>query len=247
MVRTQADELIGTSWAGCQTPGSRFESLRASHFSLVANQRRGSVNRSPQGAIRGGFAVSPQNSGRFARCACCGVALARARRERRASAMRAAWDGSPALSPVPWGERSREAFNCVPGDQQSAPLVNSFSVCERAEPVDHRGDGSRRATNGARLGAWRTGRARFNRGRTRGRRRAYQPTFTALGGVGMRDDIGSGRRCSLISPLRPRSLVREARDLATWCSVCRAHSSGRSRAAAAARCWGFLLCSANRP
>ena len=161
--------------------------------------------------------------------------------------MRAAWDGSPALSPVPWGERSREAFNCVPGDQQSAPLVNSFGVCDEAELVDHRGDGSRRATNGARLGAWRTGRARFNRGRTRGRRRAYQPTFTALGGVGMRDDIGSGRRCSLISPLRPRSLVREARDLATWCSVCRAHSSGRSRAAAAARCWGFLLCSANRP
>ena len=34
-----------------------------SHFSLVANKGRGSVNRSPQGAIRGGFAVSPQNSG----------------------------------------------------------------------------------------------------------------------------------------------------------------------------------------
>lgn len=30
-------------------------------------------------------------------------------------------------------------------------------------------------------------------------------------------------------------------------TVCRAHSSGRSCAAAAARCWGFLLCSANRP
>src|SRR5690606_13704374 len=88
-----------------------------SHFSLVANKGRGSINRSPQGAIRGGFAVSPQNSGHFARCACCGGALARARRERRASSMRAAWDSSPALSPVPWGERSREAFNCVPGDQ----------------------------------------------------------------------------------------------------------------------------------
>ena len=53
-----------------------------SHFSLVANQRRGSVNRSPQGAIRGGFAVSPRKSERFARCACGGGALATARRER---------------------------------------------------------------------------------------------------------------------------------------------------------------------
>lgn len=86
-----------------------------SHFSLVANRRRGSVNRSPQGAIRGGFAVSPQNSEPFARCACRDGALAGARRERRASAMSAAWDSSPALSPVPWGERNGEAFNCVPG------------------------------------------------------------------------------------------------------------------------------------
>jgi hypothetical protein len=62
--------------------------------------------------------------------------------------MSAAWDSFPALSPVPWGERSREAFNCVPGDQQSAPLVNSFGVCDGAETVDHRGDGSRGATNG---------------------------------------------------------------------------------------------------
>jgi len=127
-----------------------------SHFSLVANVRRESVNRSPQGAIRGGFAVSPQNSERFARCACCCGALAAARRERRASSMGAAWDSSPALSPVPWGERSQEAFNCVPGDQQSAPLVNSFGVCDEAEPVDHRGGRSRGATNGARSGARRT-------------------------------------------------------------------------------------------
>lgn len=128
-----------------------------SHFSLVANLRRGSVNRSPQGAIRGGFAVSPQNSGRFARCPCCSAALARARRERRVRSMSAAWDSSPALSPVPWGERSREAFNCVPGDQQSAPLVNSFGVCEGGEPVHHRGDGSRGATNGcppSRVESW---------------------------------------------------------------------------------------------
>lgn len=97
-------------------------SREGSHFSLVANRRRGSVNRSPQGAIRGGFAVSPQNSVRFARCACLSGALARARRERRASSMSAAWDSSPALCPVPWGERSREAFNSVPGDQQSAPV-----------------------------------------------------------------------------------------------------------------------------
>ncbi len=86
-----------------------------SHFSLVANKGRGSVNRSPQGAIRGGFAVSPQKSERFARCARRGGALARPRRERRASTMNAAWNSSPALSPVPWGERSREAFNSVPG------------------------------------------------------------------------------------------------------------------------------------
>ncbi len=128
-----------------------------SHFSLVANKGRGSVNRSPQGAIRGGFAVSPQNSGRLARCACLSGALARARRERRASSMSAAWDSSPALSPVPWGERSREAFNCVPGDQQSAPLVNSFGARDGAKPVDHRGDGSRGATNGcppSRVESW---------------------------------------------------------------------------------------------
>ena len=152
----------------CERVGERLP--MRSHFSLVANQRRGSVNRSPQGAIRGGFAVSPQNSERFARCACCDAALARARGERRASAMSAAWDSSPALSPVPWGERSREAFNCVPGDQQSAPLVNSFGVREGAAPVDHRGEGLRRATNGARPCARRTDRASFDRRRGRGRR-----------------------------------------------------------------------------
>lgn len=95
--------------------GVRSQLRMRSHFSLVANRRRGSVNRSPQGAIRGGFAVSPQNSEPFARCACRDGALAGARRERRASAMSAAWDSSPALSPVPWGERNGEAFNCVPG------------------------------------------------------------------------------------------------------------------------------------
>lgn len=95
--------------------GVRKPRRMRSHFSLVANRRRGSVNRSPQGAIRGGFAVSPQNSEPFARCACRDGALAGARRERRASAMSAAWDSSPALSPVPWGERNGEAFNCVPG------------------------------------------------------------------------------------------------------------------------------------
>lgn len=130
----------------CEWVGERLR--MGSHFSLVANRRRGSVNRSPQGAIRGGFAVSAQNSGRFARCACCAAALAPARRERRASSMSAAWDSSPALSPVPWGERSREAFNSVPGDQQSAPLVNSFGARDGAEPIDHRGEGSRGATNG---------------------------------------------------------------------------------------------------
>jgi hypothetical protein len=130
-------------------PPHLAEAARArSHFSLVANKGRGSVNRSPQGAIRGGFSVSPQNSERFARCACRDGALAAARRERRASAMSAASDRSPALSPVPWGERSREAFNCVPGDQQSAPMINSLGIGNGAEPVDHRGDGSRGATNG---------------------------------------------------------------------------------------------------
>jgi hypothetical protein len=106
--------------------------LLGSHFSLVANRRRGSVNRSPQGAIRGGFAVSPRKSERFARSTSCDGAPASARRERRASSMGAAWDGSPALCPVPWGERSREAFNCVPGDQQSAPLVSSFGAASTA-------------------------------------------------------------------------------------------------------------------
>jgi hypothetical protein len=72
--------------------------------------------------------------------------------------MSAAWDSSPALSPVPWGERSREAFNCVPGDQHSAPLVNSFGVCDGAEPVDHRGGGSRTRSERAKCGAARTDR-----------------------------------------------------------------------------------------
>src|SRR5690606_10581694 len=44
-----------------------------------------------------------QNSERFA---CCGAALAGARGERRASAMRAAWDSSPAL--LSRGEREAE-------------------------------------------------------------------------------------------------------------------------------------------
>ena len=143
-VRAFARSRLDRPWNLAEAARSR------SHFSLVANRRRGSVNRSPQGAIRGGFAVSPQNSEPFARCACRDGALAGARRERRASAMSAAWDSSPALSPVPWGERNGEAFNCVPGDQQSAPLVNSFGVRDGAEPVDHRGEGSRGATNGAR-------------------------------------------------------------------------------------------------
>jgi hypothetical protein len=65
--------------------------------------------------------------------------------------MSAAWDSSFALSPVPRGERKREAFNCVPGNQQSAPLVNSFGVRDEAELVDHRGEGSRGVTNGARF------------------------------------------------------------------------------------------------
>jgi hypothetical protein len=43
--------------------------------------------------------------------------------------MSATWDSSPALSPVPWGERSREAFNCVPGDQQVPRL---FGVSDGA-------------------------------------------------------------------------------------------------------------------
>ena len=135
-----------------------------SHFSLVANQGRGSVNRSPQGAIRGGFAVSPQNSERFARSTSCDSAPPSARRERRASAMSAAWDSSPALSPVPWGERSREAFNCAPGDQQSAPLINSFGVRDGGEPVDHRGEGSRDAINDACRCALRTALERLHLG-----------------------------------------------------------------------------------
>ncbi len=144
LLGSHCERFSGTVRISESVPAAHPESVRTglglrSPFSLIANQRRGSVNRSPQGAIRGGFAVSPQNSGRFARCTCSGAALARARRERRASSMSAAWDSSPALSPVPWGERSREAFNCVPGDQQSAPMINSFGVRDRGEPVDHRG------------------------------------------------------------------------------------------------------------
>ncbi|HQJ35740.1 MAG TPA: hypothetical protein PL156_11320, partial [Rhodoglobus sp.] len=49
-------------------------------------------------------------------------------------------------------------FNCVPGDQQSAPLVNSFGACDGAEAVDHRGEGSPGATNDACRRRWRTDR-----------------------------------------------------------------------------------------
>ncbi len=120
LLHSQCERFSGTVRVGESVPVAHSESVREglgmrSHFYLVANRRRGSVNRSPQGAIRGGFAVSPQKSERFARGACLSGALARARRERRASSMSAAWDSSPALSPVPWGERNGEAFNCVPG------------------------------------------------------------------------------------------------------------------------------------
>jgi hypothetical protein len=177
--------------------GHGSESWSWSHFSLVANLRRESVNRSPQGAIRGGFAVSPQKSERFARCACCGGALAAARRERRASSMSAPWDSSPALSPVPWGERSREAFNCVPGDQQSAPLVNSFGVRDGAEPVDHRGDGSGGATNGACRCTSRTARERPSVGLLAAGALRLQITHRALlaaGRAGEPATLGLARR-----------------------------------------------------
>jgi hypothetical protein len=85
--------------------------------------------------------------------------------------MSAAWDRSPALSPVPWREKSRDAFNCVPGDQQSAPLINGFGVRDGGEPVDHRGEGSQRATNGACRCSWRTARVISERRRGRGLRR----------------------------------------------------------------------------
>ena len=52
---------------------------------LVANQRRGSVNRSPQGAIRGGFAVPPQKAERT-RAARVDAVLSRVLAERRQSA-----------------------------------------------------------------------------------------------------------------------------------------------------------------
>jgi hypothetical protein len=46
-------------------------------------------------------------------------------------------------------------------------LVNSFGVCDGDEAVDHRGEGSRGATNGAWRCTSRTECARFGRGRRR--------------------------------------------------------------------------------
>jgi hypothetical protein len=216
-----------------------------SQISLVANKGRGSVNRSPQGAIRGGFAVSAQESACFARCSSCDGALARTRRERRASAMSAAWDSSPALSPVPWGERSREVFNCVPGDQQSAPLINSFGVCGGAEPVDHRGDGSRGATNGTGSAASQTERATSERRRGRGRRRASRrrrgrrrrpPPILCAGGR----DLATcrARLCRASSGVRPSTAIRWSDSLGAASANVTPCSSSRptSRATSACRC-----------
>lgn len=130
---SQCERCSGTVRIAESVPVAHPESVRKrlpmrSHFSLVANKGRGSVNRSPQGAIRGGFAVSPQNSGRFARCACCGAALARARRERRASAMNAAWD-----SPV-GREKPRGVYNNGAGDALMVPRGDEQQAAKGGPP-----------------------------------------------------------------------------------------------------------------
>ena len=71
---------------------------------------KASVNGAPQVHASGASSFCAEVRG-FACCAGGGAALAGARRERDASATRGSWDASLALSPVPWGERAREAFN----------------------------------------------------------------------------------------------------------------------------------------
>lgn len=78
-----------------------------SHFSLVANRRRGSINRSPQGAIRGGFAVSGLVSGAFARRRAARVHFALVDKERAVAIVSPGADSFGALS-LSAGERSRE-------------------------------------------------------------------------------------------------------------------------------------------
>jgi hypothetical protein len=79
-----------------------------SHFSLVANQRRGSVNRSPQGAIRGGFAVSALVSAAFARRRVARVLFAPGDGESAAASFSAGADSFAALSRSA-GEREAES------------------------------------------------------------------------------------------------------------------------------------------
>jgi hypothetical protein len=76
-----------------------FEFLLGSQFSLVANQGRGSVNRSPQGAIRGGFAVSALVSAAFARRRVARVLFAPGDGESAAAVVSPAADKIGALAP----------------------------------------------------------------------------------------------------------------------------------------------------
>lgn len=157
LLGSHCERLSGTVRIGESVPAAHPENARKglglrSQTTLVATPRRDSVIRSPRGEIRGGFAVSPKKSERFARRAGGDVALARASRQRRKSSMSDAWDSSPSLCPVPWGERIPEASNCVPVVHQSAPLINSAGVREKIEAVDHRGPGASAATNGPNFG-----------------------------------------------------------------------------------------------
>jgi hypothetical protein len=79
-----------------------------SHFYLVANKGRGSVNRSPQGEIRGGFFFSALVSATFARTLGAHADGAARNRERVLASTVAAADSFSPLS-ASAGEREAES------------------------------------------------------------------------------------------------------------------------------------------
>ena len=79
-----------------------------SHFFLVANKGRGSVNNNPQGEIRGGFVFSALVSGAFARRRAARVLFALADKESAFALVSPAADSFGALS-ASAGERETKS------------------------------------------------------------------------------------------------------------------------------------------
>jgi hypothetical protein len=173
--------------------------------------------------------------------------------------MSAAWDGSPALSPVPRGERSGEAFNSVPGDQQ---LQRLFGVHDRRELLIIGAGVREEEMNGPSSAASQTDRASVEGRRGSGRRAGlliagalYRSPVTH-GGPRSRAAIISRASCSaerglVVGAQRPRITSSASGGLAvilvtvrdSSCSFrgCLAHGAlddgKQSRRRAAWNCW----------